>query len=297
MSEASKKKLFVIAPFMAFYVLFSFLPLQPWLGEWGFLVLRFVCFTVCAGLLVFFKNHYHWSIDHPNKELRYTFLFPLTIFCFINFFSVPFFKFNLSIEAEDIGLMFMESATDFSASVFEDVLFVNLLIGLLLDLVNWKYKRSFSVLLSAVLLTAAHSYTFLYPGEFPASDPLQVACVQEAFIFLITAGCGYLSMFFDSAVIPSLSTSFITSATTSFSTISTIWLCLGSISCSWPSSPSSAFLTSSPCGICPNMKFTGTRKKPQVLLRLNKEIRLTFFFGQGRFDFGDEVFFGKRASF
>lgn len=202
MSEASKKKLFVIALFMAFYVLFSFLPLQPWLGEWGFLVLRFVCFTVCAGLLVFFKNRYHWSIDHPNKELRYTFLFPLTIFCFINFFSVPFFKFNLSIEAEDIGLMFMESATDFSASVFEDVLFVNLLIGLLLDLVNWKYKRSFSVLLSAVLLTAAHSYTFLYPGEFPASDPLQVACVQEAFIFLITAGCGYLSMFFDSAVIP-----------------------------------------------------------------------------------------------
>ncbi len=202
MKDSAKIKLKVLIPFVAFYCLFCYLPWIVWFGEWVYLILKLVFFTLASGLLIYLKHHYRWEIERPHKELRYTFLIPLLLFCVINFLSVPFFRFSPSFEAEDIGLVVMESFADLSASILEDVLFVDVFICFLLEVLPWKHRKSISIFFSAALFTVAHACLFLYPGEFAASDPMHVAIVQEIFVFLLTAGCGYLAIYFDSAVIP-----------------------------------------------------------------------------------------------
>lgn len=202
MTTSVKRKLSVMIPLMVFYAVFCYLPWVSWFGEWVFLIIKLVAFAVAAGILIFFKHKYKWEIERPHKELRYSFLLPLFLFCGINFLSVPFLNPSYSYEAEDLGLLFMESFADLASSVLEDVLFVDVFIALMLEILPFRYKRSLSILFSSLLFTAVHACLFLYPGEFTASDPIQVAIVQEVFVFLLTAGCGYLAIYYDSALIP-----------------------------------------------------------------------------------------------
>ena len=123
-------------PLMVFYAVFCYLPWVSWFGEWVFLIIKLVAFAVAAGILIFFKHKYKWEIERPHKELRYSFLLPLFLFCGINFLSVPFLNPSYSYEAEDLGLLFMESFADLASSVLEDVLFVDVFIALMIALLT-----------------------------------------------------------------------------------------------------------------------------------------------------------------
>ncbi len=203
MEKSVKRKLFLLIGLVAYYVLFSYLPFQIWFSEKGFQIARIIFFAPAMGALIFFKHLWHIEIDRPHVQLKYIFLIPLVLFCFINFLSAPIFGFPKAQEAQDFGLLTLELASDGVAAIFEDLLFVDLFICFFLDVVHIKHARSLAIFASAFLFCAAHCYIFLYqtyPGHF--NDPTLVSLLQIIFIFLLTLVCGYLAIYFDSAIIP-----------------------------------------------------------------------------------------------
>lgn len=203
MEKAVKRKFFLLIGLVAYYVLFSYLPFQIWLGEKGFQVARILAFAPAAGTLIFLKHLWHLEIARPHIQLKYIFLAPLALFCFINFLSVPIFGFPKSQEAQDFGLLALELVSDGVTAIFEDLLFVDLFICFFLDVVRLKHARSLAIFASASFFCAARCYIFLYqtyPGHF--SDPALVSLLQLSFIFMLTLVCGYLAIYFDSAIIP-----------------------------------------------------------------------------------------------
>lgn len=203
MAKPTKRKLIILVSLVVYYALFSYLPLETWLGERGFLIARLIAFSPAVSFLIFAKHFWGIEISRPHIQLRYLFLLPLLIFCSINFLAVPIFEFPHSKEAQDIGLLFLELFSDSAAAVFEDLLFVDLFICFFLDVVHWKHARLLSIFCSAALFCLCHLYIFFYqtyPGEF--DYPELVSLLQIVFIYMLTLVCGYLAIYFDSAVIP-----------------------------------------------------------------------------------------------
>ena len=200
MKKKSKQKLILLVSLLCYYLLFSFLPWQSWVGEKGYLLARLIAFGPAVSILIFFKHYLGLEIDRPHRQLHRTFLLPLLLFVNLNFLSAPIFQFQKASEAQDVGLLMLELFSDAAAAIFEDLLFVDLFICFLLDVMRFPHAKLLSIFLSASLFCACHAYIFLYPGSF--SNPMQVSLLQECFIFLLTLACGYLAIYFDSAVIP-----------------------------------------------------------------------------------------------
>ena len=203
MEKSVKRKLLLLIGLVVYYVLFSYLPFEVWFSEKGFQIARIIAFVPALSALIFLKHFWHIEIDRPHTQLKYIFLLPLVLFCFINFLSVPIFNFPKSQEAQDAGLLVLELVSDGAAAIFEDLLFVDLFICVFLDLVHVKHARSLSIFASACLFCLAHCYIFLYqtyPGDF--NDAFLVSLLQIVYIFLLVLVCGYLAIYFDSAIIP-----------------------------------------------------------------------------------------------
>ena len=200
MDKKLKRKLIILASLVVYYLVFSYIPWERNIGQRGFLIARLIAFAPALGLLIFFKHYWHFEIDRPHLELRYSFLLPLLVFINLNFLAALIFGYSWSKEASDVPLLILELFSDCAAAVFEDLLFVDLFICVLLDCMHFKHAKLLSIFLSATLFTLAHAYTFLYPGDF--SNPMAVALLQEIFVFLLTLVCGYLAIYFDSALIP-----------------------------------------------------------------------------------------------
>ncbi len=203
MAKPVKRKLIIFVTLFVYYVVLSYLPSEVWFGERGFLIARILAFAPAVSFLIFAKHFWEIEIERPHIQLKYLFLLPLLIFCAINFLSVPIIGFGPSYEAQDVGLLMLELVADSAAAVFEDLLFVDLFICLFLDLFHFKHARLVSIFCSATLFCAAHCYIFLYPtypGEIEAV--WLVSLLQIVFIYLLTLVCGYLAIYFDSALIP-----------------------------------------------------------------------------------------------
>ncbi len=203
MEKPLKRKLILLISLVLYYILFSYLPFQIWFSEKGFQIARIIAFVPAVAVLIFLKHLWHIEIKRPHVQLKYIFLLPLILFCFINFLSVPIFNFPKSQEAQDVGLLVLELVSDGAAAIFEDLLFVDLFICFFLDVVHVKHAKSLAIFASAFLFSLAHCYIFLYqtyPGSF--NDPFLVSLLQIIYIFLLVLVCGYLAIYFDSAIIP-----------------------------------------------------------------------------------------------
>lgn len=203
MEKPVKRKLTLLVCLIAYYLLFSYLPFEIWFSEKGFQIARIIAFAPAVATLIFLKHFWHIEIARPHIQLKYIFLLPLVAFCFMNFLSVPIFNFSPSSEAQDAGLLVLELFSDSIAAIFEDLLFVDLFICFFLDVVHVKHARPLSIFASATAFSLAHCYIFIYktyPGDF--NDPFLVSLLQIVYIFMLTLVCGYLAIYFDSAVIP-----------------------------------------------------------------------------------------------
>lgn len=203
MDKSVKRNLILLISLIAYYVLFSYLPFEVWFSERGFQIARLVAFVPAVAVLIVLKHLWHIEIKRPHVQLKYVFLLPLVLFCFINFLSVPIFNFPKSHEAQDAWLLVLELVSDGAAAIFEDLLFVDLFICVFLDTVHVKHAKPLAIFASAFLFCVAHSYIFLYetyPGD--VNDAFLVSLLQIIYIFLLVLVCGYLAIYFDSAVIP-----------------------------------------------------------------------------------------------
>lgn len=190
----NKHILVLIIPVALIYLLFNYEPLPKQINsEEIYLSIKLVLYVILSFFVLFFKKKWKIEIERPKKEISFFYLFGLLIPCFANLiyhFLMPSAGHN-----EFELLLIFDVIVDVSASVLEDVIFVDLLIALVLNNVNWKHKNLFAILISGGVFTLVHCYTFL-------NNTWQMSLLLLAWVFLLTLTCGYLAIYFDSFLIP-----------------------------------------------------------------------------------------------
>lgn len=200
MTKETRKKGFLLFLLgVLFYALFNYLPFSLWIpNEYGYLSLKISYYVVLSGFLLFFKKKLELEIERPYKQIGWYWLIPLLLPAFSNFLAVFFLDIEGTKEIEG-GILAFDLITDFFVSVAEDTIFVDIALGLLLDVLPFKRKKNvvLSLFITAFFFTAIHCYSFIY------NDP-EIAAFSLVYVFLLTMECGYLAIYFDSAWIPIL---------------------------------------------------------------------------------------------
>lgn len=199
MHKTLKEKLFTFLPFVVLYFLFNYLPIEHWVGgnEIVFLSIKLGVYGLSAAALIYLKHKFHVEIEVPEKQISIWWLLPLLFVCFTHPLYATLFGDGVkAIEEVEYGIIAFDAGVDIFVSIVEDILFVDLFISLLMEVFKkHKYRRVLSIFVAAALFTVAHCYTFIY------NDPLDAAVILITVFFLIVE-CGYLAIYFDSAIIP-----------------------------------------------------------------------------------------------
>ena len=200
MKKSIKEKLFVFLGIALGYILWNYLPLANWLGNEVLLLgIKAGYYALLAAAVILLKHKFEIEIERPHKELKYVFLIPLVVCCLTNLVSALIFKYAPGEEAGEYGILALDLFVDLLGSIIEDLCFVDILISLLLDVLKSKYKKSLAMILSGLIFTAVHAYSFLY---LSGAEQYALAGFQLVSVFLATLACGYLAIYYDSAIIP-----------------------------------------------------------------------------------------------
>ena len=197
--ERNKKGFFLFLGGLFFYCLFNYLPLATWIeNEYIFLTVKILFYSILSFFLLFFKKKLDLELERPLKEISWLWLIPLLLPALTNFLSVEFFP-DIIKKDVNVGLFIFDIITDFFVSVYEDTVFVDIALGLLLPYLKGRniHKNVLAIFITSLFFTAIHCYSFLQ--ETPSS-----ACLALVYVFLLTVECGYLAIYFDSPLIPIL---------------------------------------------------------------------------------------------
>ncbi|MBP5092396.1 MAG: CPBP family intramembrane metalloprotease [Bacilli bacterium] len=200
MEKSLKEKLFLFLGIALGYMLWNYLPLASWIAnEVVFLSIKLAYYAVLAALIIILKHRFEIEIERPHKELKYLFLVPLIVCCLGNLASSLIFQYGVGEASHESGLLVLDLVVDLLCSIVEDLCFVDVLIAILLYVIKSKYKKSISILVSGLVFTAVHAYSFLYLNS---AEQYALAGFQEFYVFFVTLACGYLAIYYDSAIIP-----------------------------------------------------------------------------------------------
>lgn len=190
----NKKILLLFLPSLFLYVLFNYLPFKTWIpNEIGYLCTELALYVSLSFFVIFFKKKWDIEIERPRKEISFFYLLAFLIPCFANL-TYHYIDTDTQARACD-WILGLELIVDLSASVIEDVTFVDLWIAFILNNTKMKYKNFFAVMTSSLLFTLVHCYTFL-------NNSWEMSLVLLTWVFLLTVECGYLAIFFNSFLLP-----------------------------------------------------------------------------------------------
>ncbi|MCQ2798792.1 MAG: CPBP family glutamic-type intramembrane protease [Bacilli bacterium] len=199
MHKSIKTKLLTFLPFVVLYFLFNYLPIEHWVGgnEIIYLSIKLGVYGLSAAALIYLKHKFHVEIEVPEKQISIWWLIPLLFVCFTHPLYATLFGDGVKLAEEiEFGVLAFDAGVDIFVSIVEDILFVDLYISLLMEVFKkHKYKRVLSIFVAAITFTVAHAYTFIY------HEPLEAVVILVTVFFLIVE-CGYLAIYFDSALIP-----------------------------------------------------------------------------------------------
>lgn len=159
------------------------------------MIFRLCYYIVFVIMLLFFKRKFHIEVEKPHQIISLLYLIPFLAPCFVDLTYCIVYEadFNEAFAGEILGL---ELSIDFFDSIFEDIVFVDVMIAFLFEIIHNKKKRNLkSMLLSSLFFTLIRSYVFLY-NEIGYSFFLLLVT------FVVTFACAYLAIYYDSAVIP-----------------------------------------------------------------------------------------------
>lgn len=197
MSQITKRKLSVIVVMATFYILLNFIPFHWWIpNQYYFFTFRLCTLLFFAALSIYLKHRNKIEIERPVRQISYYWLIPLIIPCFTNFIYVTIVGIN-PLDEIRADLLAMDIICDIFLSIFEDIVFVDMLNSFFLDLFECRTRKSklYSMLCCATIFTLLHSYNFIL------NDP-EIAVYELVFIFLITMECSYLAIYFGKEIIP-----------------------------------------------------------------------------------------------
>ena len=211
MTRQTKNKLIYLCVFIGIYIIlnyiiFAFVPqgIQSLIPE-GLEVNAFrelvplfftlIVYVVFAFFVVFYKLRLEIEIERPFKELKFLWLLPLLLPCFASLLSVPVLSSPL-LHMENAGEFALDLVLDLFVSTAEDFIFVDVMISFLLDVLkDSKYKNLKAMVLSSIFFTMIRCYLFI-------DTAVDMAFFLLAVNFVVTFTCGYLAIYFDSALIP-----------------------------------------------------------------------------------------------
>ncbi|MCR4698415.1 MAG: hypothetical protein K5762_03510 [Bacilli bacterium] len=211
MSKETKNKLIYLLVFggiylLMNYLLFLFIPvgveslipeeargsLPEGLVE---ILVTMTLYAVLSFFVIFYKLKLKIEIERPFKELRYFWLLPLLIPCFASLIGVALLP-GSQFVMENPLLFSLDLVLDLFVAVSEDFIFVDVMISFLSDfLPKGKYKNLLAMLIASVIFTLSRNYLFI-------DNSVDVTFFLLAVSFVSTFTCGYLAIYFDSALIP-----------------------------------------------------------------------------------------------
>ena len=211
MTRQTKNKFIYLCVFIGIYIIlnyiiFAFVPqgIQSLIPE-GLevnvfrelvpLFFTLIVYVVFAFFVVFYKLRLEIEIERPFKELKFLWLLPLLLPCFASLLSVPVLSSPL-LHMENAGEFVLDLVLDLFVSTAEDFIFVDVMISFLLDVLkDSKYKNLKAMVLSSIFFTVIRCYLFI-------DTAVDMAFFLLAVNFVVTFTCGYLAIYFDSALIP-----------------------------------------------------------------------------------------------
>ena len=154
-----------------------------------------IVYVVFAFFVVFYKLRLEIEIERPFKELKFLWLLPLLLPCFASLLSVPVLS-SPFLHMENAGEFALDLVLDLFVSTAEDFIFVDVMISFLLDVLkDSKYKNLKAMVFSSIFFTVIRCYLFI-------DTAVDMAFFLLAVNFVVTFTCGYLAIYFDSALIP-----------------------------------------------------------------------------------------------
>lgn len=195
MKPETRHKLVYLIVFILMYMILNYVPFSFFMDTIPLLIFRLCYYALMLFPVIYFKNHLRIEIEKPLKELHYLVLIPFLLPClmdiiYCNIYEV---EFNVGFSLTELLL---EAAVDLFDSIVEDIIFVDVLIAFLFDIIHKKKKRNIRCMLfSAAFFSLIRCYAFIYESPLDAMLTIFVTAI-------ITFACAYLAIYFDSALIP-----------------------------------------------------------------------------------------------
>lgn len=173
----------------------NYIPFSSFMNTTAYLIFRFSVYVLLVFFVIFMKHKYKIEVEKPHQELHYFSLLPLLVPCFTELI------YCIIIDAETNpnfnGLVLSaEIVIDLLDSIFEDIIFVDVMIALLFDIFSYKVGRNlFTMVLASIIFTVIRSYVFISRGLVYGGFTLLIT-------FVVTFTCCYLAIYFDSPLIP-----------------------------------------------------------------------------------------------
>lgn len=193
-----KRRVQILLFFFSFaflYSLLNYIPFAYFLDQIPFLVTRLVVYFFLTAAVIFFKHKLQIEVEKPHQQIGFAYLFPFLFPCLVDLIYCEIFHADLNPNFRG-DILTLEIFIDFFDSIFEDVVFVDIAIALLFELIENRHKRNLkSILISSLFFSLIRCYVFLYNDPFYSLFSL---CVT----FAVTFSCGYLAIYYDSPLIP-----------------------------------------------------------------------------------------------
>ncbi len=196
MKNNTKTKLTIFLILGGLFTLFNFTAfLYHDKAETVYLIVRFIFYTLLSAATVILKHIYHIEIERPRKEINYLWLVPFILPCL----ATIFYGFLTNAPFNPTGFehdFFLEIGIEICGVLAEDLIFIDFAIDILLDILpERKHKSLLASFIAAVVFVIVRcSYFTLYSWD--------LSLFLLTLVFAINFSCGYLAIFFDSALIP-----------------------------------------------------------------------------------------------
>lgn len=195
MKQETRNKLIYLIVFTILYIVLNYIPFRFFMDTIPLLIFRLCYYALLLIPVVYFKNRCRMEIEKPLKELHYLVLVPFLLPCLMDIVYCNIYEAEFNV-GFSLAELLLEAAVDLFDSIVEDIIFVDVLIAFLFDVIREKKKRNIRCMIfSAAFFCLIRCYVFIY------NDPLD-SLLTIFVTAVITFSCAYLAIYFDSALIP-----------------------------------------------------------------------------------------------
>lgn len=195
MIKQEKHKFIYFLSFIFTYILLNFIPFKLFLNEIPYLVFRLITYFFLMIFVIVYKLRYRIEIPKPIQRPNILLLLPLFIPCFIDIIYAVIFEAEFKIQFS-ILILVLETIIDLFDSVVEDVIFVDVMITFLYEVLKYQEKKNlYSIIISSTFFMLIRTYVF---WTYDFDD----AIFNLAVTWVITFACGYLAIYYESEWVP-----------------------------------------------------------------------------------------------